>query len=208
LALPFPPPAGVAGSAVPPDSLARTSRRREAASRAFRAEAALAALTADLPLATDQAYAAKKRMELGIRPEDTAVEDDDTDYQVHIFGGSNRSGAWQVPRHIWMLNVFGGAELDFSDARFSAPTTKITLFCLFGGATFLVPEHVNTHSKAVCVFGGIDNRAPSTNEPGAPTILIEGVVLFGGATIKVKKTLKEHWLEFAASVRSMFGGAV
>lgn len=162
-------------------------------------------LTADLDLIADRSYAQKKRAELGVEAGDATPKS--VDHMVHIFGGGNRGGAWTVAKEIRMLNIFGGGELDFTAARFSARETHIKMMCLFGGATFYVPENVNTVSKAVCLFGGIDNRGPSTHDQDAPTLVIEGVVLFGGATIRIKKSLKDRWLEFADAVKEMFSPA-
>jgi hypothetical protein len=168
----------------------------------------LLSLTQDLDLVADKTYTEQKKAELGIPTASQYAEqmDDtgDTDHMINIFGGANRSGAWNVPSRINMLNIFGGADLDFSDARFTSRTTRITLFCVFGGANFYVRDGINTVSKALCIFGGIDNRAPSTNDRDAPTLLIQGLVLFGGARIKVRKTARERLLEFADSIRNMF----
>ena len=162
-------------------------------------------LTRDLDLKTDKQYAAQKKAELGIRMEERpAAEVDEVEHMINIFGGSNRRGAWDVPKEIRMINVFGGAELDFSDARFSAQTTYVTIFCMFGGVSFRVREGMRTVSKAVCIFGGVDNRAPSTTDPNAPTLLIQGLALFGGADIRVKKTPKQRLHEFASTLKEMF----
>ena len=169
----------------------------------------LVALTRDLELRADKGYAEQKRRELGIA---SGVEQlpsaqsgaNDIEHVINVFGGSNRSGAWDVPAEIKMINVFGGAELDFSNARFTSKVTTITMFCLFGGAQLYVREGMNTVSKAVCIFGGVDNRGPSTADPGAPTVVLRGLMIFGGADIKVRKTAKERLLEFADSIRAMF----
>jgi hypothetical protein len=166
----------------------------------------LLALTADLDLIADKAYQKQKREEFG--PQIAAPTNDanaDVDYMIHIFAGGNRSGVWTAPREIRMLNLFGGGELDFSQARFATGTTRVRMLCLFGGANFYLAEGMNAVSKALCIFGGIDNRAQSSADPNAPTVIIEGLVLFGGAHIRVKRTLKERWLEFANHVKSAFG---
>jgi hypothetical protein len=174
--------------------------------RAFEARShdELSSLTADLDLQVDKAYTEKKKSELGRRVDPSALPGKEAEYMIHVFGGSNRAGRWTVARNIWMLNLFGGGELDFTDARFSARETRIRMFCVFGGANFYVPENINTVSKALCVFGGIDNRAPSMDAPDAPTLVIEGLLLFGGVRISVKRTWRERWLEFANNVRDMF----
>jgi hypothetical protein len=164
-------------------------------------------LTKDLDLRADKQYAEQKRAELGIRvePVDDYHREDvgDVEHMINIFGGTNRSGQWDVPSRIHMLNLFGGSDLDFSEARFTSRTTRITMVTLFGGVHLRVREGVRTISKAVCIFGGVDNRGPSTTDPNAPTIVLQGLVLFGGADIKIKKTAKERWLEFADTVKEM-----
>jgi hypothetical protein len=167
-----------------------------------RTHEALISLTQDLELTTDEEYRERRESELGLRAE--AAEPRDVEHMVHVFGGSNRRGEWTVAKEIQMLNVFGGTELDFSEARFSAQTTRIKMICVFGGATLYVPEGVDVRSKAVCIFGGIDNRASSPSAGMGPTIIVEGFMLFGGAKIAVKKTLKERLIGFANMLRSTF----
>jgi hypothetical protein len=79
------------------------------------------------------------------------------------------------------------------------------MLCLFGGANVYVNENINTASHVVCLFGGVDNRGPSSADPSLPTVEVTGLVLFGSATIKIRKTVKERWLEFADHVRQAFG---
>ena len=165
-------------------------------------------LTKDLDLRADRQYAERKRAELGIRVQasDAYNREDagEVEHIINIFGGSNRSGQWDVPSRIRILTLFGGSDLDFSEARFTSQTTRITMLCIFGGVDLRVREGVRTVSKAVCIFGGVDNRAPSTSDPNAPTIVLQGLVLFGGVDIKIKKTAKERWLEFADTIKEMF----
>ena len=41
-------------------------------------------------------------------------------------------------------------------------------------------------------FGGLDNRASAMPNPNAPLLVVEGIVLFGGIDIRVKKTPKQR----------------
>ncbi len=184
-------------------SLEAFERRLDQALDAKSADA-LVALTDDLDLQVDRQYAQQKRAEFGIRTEPVPYARD-TSWMIHIFGGGNRRGAWTVPSEIWMLNIFGGADIDFSEARFTSPVTRIKMLTLFGGAQFYVNENINTQAHAICLFGGMDNRGPSNPDPGVPTVIVEGLVLFGGASIKIKRTLKERWLAFADQFKQAFG---
>ena len=138
----------------------------------------LSSLTEDLDLVVDNSFKEKKRRELGFQID--AGDAQDVDYVVNIFGGTKRGGPWSVPKELRMINIFGGAELDFCEARFSSQTTHIKVFCLFGGTDLYVPEGINTVSKAICIFGGIDEQVQSSNVMGVPTLILEGFILFGG----------------------------
>jgi hypothetical protein len=179
-------------------------RRLDAALDAT-ANAQLLELVHDLELAADPRYTAEKKAELGVRVEQAATPTaDDTEHIVNVFAGNSRKGSWHVPRAIRALNIFGGTELDFSSAHLTADTTVITVFCLFGGVNIRVPEGMRTVSKALAVFGGIDNRGSMSSDPKAPLLVVEGIVLFGGIDIRVKKTPKEKLREFADHLRTMF----
>jgi hypothetical protein len=162
-------------------------------------------LTADLDLRADRQYTATKKAELGLHVDPSAGSGvDDNDLIVNIFSGNHRRGAWDVPRAIRIVNVFGGAELDFSDARLTAETTYITVFCLFGGVNLRVRDGMRTISKALCIFGGVHNRSAPTPDPNAPLLVVEGICLFGGVDIRVKKTPRQRLTEFANTLRTMF----
>jgi hypothetical protein len=184
-------------------SLEAFERRLDQALDAKSAEA-LVALTSDLELEVDPQYAQRKRAEFGVQTQPVPYARD-VSYMIHVFGGGNRSGAWTVPREIFMLNLFGGCEIDFSNARFTSPVTRVRMLTLFGGAQFYVNENINTQTHALCLFGGIHNAGPSNPDPGTPTVIVEGLVLFGGADIRIKRTLKERWLAFAEQFRGAFG---
>ena len=161
----------------------------------------LTALTEDLDLKVDNSFKEQKQKNFNFQTNAHPVEG--VDHIVNIFGGTNRGGAWEVSKEIRMINIFGGADIDFSEAVFSSRRTHIKAFCLFGGANIFAPEGINVVTKAICIFGGVDNKMPSSNSPDAPVIVIEGFVIFGGLSIKLKKTFKERLRDFANSVKSM-----
>lgn len=169
----------------------------------------LLSLTRDLDLQTDSGYVARKRQELDFRYPGFADDPDDgtsdIEYVVDVFGGSDRGGAWRVPEEIRVFAIFGGSNVDFSEAVFTAPTTRVRLFCLFGGVDIYVPEGINTTVRAFSIFGGMSNKAPNAMRSGAPRLIVEGLIIFGGGDVKVRRTFKERLLEFADGLRAMFG---
>src|SRR5262245_5110030 len=104
-----------------------------------------------------------------------------------------------------MLNIFGGGEVDFSKAQFTSPVVHIKMLCLFGGVSIFVHEEQKVISKALCVFGGFDTRGGSAAVPGAPPSIIAGSVLCGGASVRVRRSMRERWLQFAEHVKAAFG---
>ena len=163
-------------------------------------------LVTDLEQLITPEFSAQKERQLNINY--AAGNHDETDTIVNILGGSNRSGQWTVPKEIRVLTILGGADIDFSDAIFTTPNVTIKILCLFGGDNIYVPENVNVVSKAFCILGGIDNTAPSISSRQAPTITVEGLVLFGGLDIKIKRTIKEKFVAFANQMKSMFDNRI
>lgn len=168
--------------------------------------ATLTSLTADLGDHVDAPYLERKHSQFGqFIP---VGEDKDSERVVTILGGNDRRGVWTVPRILGIVTVLGGTDLDMSEARLAARTTRINVFCLFGGIDIKVPEGVNTTMNVTCILGGADTNAPSSGDPDAPVLIIDGFVIFGGLDVKLRKTLRERVVAFADQLRSLFGGQV
>lgn len=159
-------------------------------------------LGADLESPQDESYSAQKERQFNVNY--GSHETAEVDNIISILGGNTRSGQWSVPKEIRVLSILGGSDIDFSDAIFTTPNVTIKVCCLLGGDNIYVPENVNVVSKAFCIMGGIDNKAPSIASRQAPTITIEGIVLFGGLDIKIKQTIKEKFVAFANQMKDMF----
>ena len=171
---------------------------------------ALVELVSDLPLTVDKAFVESKKQDLAANY--IAGEAEELDYMINIFSGSTRGGAWKVAKETRYLSIFSGTDIDFTDAQFSQEVVRIKIFSLFSGDTIYVPENVNVVSKAFCIFGGIDNLAPSQSNPSSvnqghanqPTIIIEGVSIFSGVSIKIRRSMKERFVGLADSLKNMF----
>lgn len=167
--------------------------------------AELIPLTADLDLEVDPGYVEHKREELTFRYDYDDTDARDVDYMINILGGGDRTGVWTAAGEIRALNLFGGGDIDFTHARFSSRVTTVRVVCFCGGMDIYVPEGVSTTVRTFNLLGGVSNKAPTTLDANAPRIVVEGLVMLGGLDVKVRRTMKERMLEFADSLRSMFG---
>jgi len=165
-------------------------------------------LTADLELTIDQDFISQKNKELGGDSEPySSVETNDSrevENIVNIFSGNDRTGEWTVAKETRIFSLFGGSDIDLSEAKFVHKTSRIRVFCLFSGIDIFTPEDINIISKAFCIFGGIDNKAPSTPDKNVPTLIIEGFVFFSGIDIKIKISFKERLIRFADGLKNLF----
>jgi hypothetical protein len=107
-----------------------------------------------------------------------------TDRMVAVFSGAERKGRWRVGRRIEAYAVFGGVDLDMREAVFESPVVEITGLWCFGGLTIKVPEGVEVRNEVMGVFGGSDVKRLGAPQPGAPVLVIKGVALFGGVSVR------------------------
>ena len=113
-----------------------------------------------------------------------------SDQIVAIFAGASRKHAWRVRKHTSILTVFGGAEIDLTQAIFESQDVEVNVFCLFGGIDLTVPPGTDVNNQVMAVLGGSDVGKLAPPDPSAPRIAVKGFVAFGGVDIhnpKVKK---------------------
>lgn len=107
---------------------------------------------------------------------------------VAIFGGAERKGRWRVPKRLDGFAMFGGIDLDFTDAVFEQREVTINIVTIFGGADIRVPENVTLQGGGgVGIFGGFDIKAHEAEDPNAPVVHVTGFALFGGVSARRKK---------------------
>jgi len=122
---------------------------------------------------------------------DATGQDLQPDKMIAIFGGVTRTGRWRVSKKIQAFALFGGMDLDLRDAVFEAPVVEIAGFWCFGGLDMKVPEGIDVRDQTAGIFGGTDVRDIGDPAPGAPTLVIKGVALFGGVSVRGRKGTKK-----------------
>jgi hypothetical protein len=123
---------------------------------------------------------------------DTAGQNPESDKLVAIFGGVTRSGRWRVRKNIQALALFGGMDLDLRGAIFEAPVVEISGLWCFGGLDIKVPEGLEVQDQTAGIFGGTDVRDIGDPAAGAPTLVIKGVTLFGGVSVRGPKKSRKQ----------------
>ena len=114
------------------------------------------------------------------------------DQIVAIFAGASRKHAWRVRKHTSILTVFGGTDLDLTQATFESQDVEINVFCLFGGIDITVPPGTDVNNQVMAVLGGSDVGKLAPPDPSAPRITVKGFVGFGGVDIKNPKVRKNR----------------
>jgi hypothetical protein len=109
-----------------------------------------------------------------------------TDNAVAIFGGSTRKGRWRVAARTNAFALFGGIEIDLTQATFEHREIVINATAIFGGIEVKVPENVTLRGHGAGIFGGFEVRSHDA-DPEAPVVIVRGAALFGGVDAKPKR---------------------
>ncbi|MEV6282038.1 DUF1707 domain-containing protein [Kribbella sp. NPDC051770] len=121
-----------------------------------------------------------------------ANPEDSFELVVGIFGGSERKGRWRVRRRTNVLAMFGGCDLDMSNAIFEGREVTVYAFAIFGGIDIVVPQGVEIRNQGFGIMGGYGvSGGQEEIDPTAPVVVLKGLALFGGVGAKVFKPKKK-----------------
>jgi predicted membrane protein len=106
-----------------------------------------------------------------------------------IFGGLERRMTSQDFQGGDITAIFGGVELDLSEANMQANETTLAITAIFGGVEMRIPPNWQIAFRGAPIFGGIEDktRTARVNDPAGTsikTLVITGAVIFGGLEIK------------------------
>ncbi len=107
--------------------------------------------------------------------------------EVNIFGGSKRKIANQKFIGGKITNIFGGAEIDLTQAELGEGEQHVLeVVCVFGGMSLIVPSDWLIHVDVVSIFGAFEDKRTiiKKSDEAKSKIIIKGVAIFGGGDIK------------------------
>lgn len=113
-----------------------------------------------------------------------AMNDDFID-AVAVFGSVKRIIMSKDFKGGEVVNIFGGAEIDFTHADIKGVVT-IEITQIFGGTKLLVPPHWQVRSDMAAIFAGIDDkRFGNAGAQSADKLLIlKGTSIFAGVDVR------------------------
>lgn len=126
----------------------------------------------------------KKNLDVDDSRSETWSDEDFVD-STSIFGGAKKNIISKKFRGGDLVNIFGGTDLDLSQADFTG-TAVIELTTIFGGTKLIVPSNWSIKSEAVIIFGGLEDKRKMQviTESSDKTLVLKGTVIFGGIDIK------------------------
>jgi len=106
-----------------------------------------------------------------------------------VFGGLERRMTSQDFQGGDITAIFGGIELDLTEANMQADAATLAITAIFGGVEVRVPPTWQVAFRGAPIFGGIEDktrtsRADNPANPNLKTLVITGAVIFGGLEIK------------------------
>jgi hypothetical protein len=119
---------------------------------------------------------------------------------VSIFSGNEKKGRWELPRHMRVVAIFGGATLDLRHAVVQPGVSIIETLTICGGIEIIVPPHIDVDCDGDAIMGAFtltrSKKGPASipPPPGAPVIRVIGDAYMGAVTIQVKAP-KEKMLD-------------
>ncbi|MEI6575435.1 MAG: DUF5668 domain-containing protein [Bacteroidota bacterium] len=109
---------------------------------------------------------------------------DDFFDDVAIFGGMDRTIHSDNFRGGKVVAIFGGSKLNMNHVTLSPGMNLIEMVCVFGGTQLMIPADWNVKLEVISIFGGLADKRPPVPVDMSKTLVIKGVVIFGGGDIK------------------------
>lgn len=106
-----------------------------------------------------------------------------------IFSGVERRITSQDFQGGRVTAIFGGVELDLSDANMQGDEAAMEVNAIFGGVELRIPENWQVAFRGTPIFGGISDktragRTVNVDDPSRKVLVLTGAVIFGGVEIK------------------------
>lgn len=106
---------------------------------------------------------------------------------ISVFGGGHKSYLINNFQGGRAIAVFGGSEIDLRGCKVHESGASLEIVTIFGGVTFQAPPDWDIVVDVVSIFGGFNDariKSPVVEINSKKTLVIKGVVIFGGGEVK------------------------
>ena len=126
-----------------------------------------------------------RRVHPVINPSDQTLEDGYI-HEENIFSGGKQRIMHQIFRGGHITCIFGGSEIDLSQAVLAEGINELEVDTIFGGVTIVVPSDWKIQLKMTSILGGFSDKRTFIKESPDPSriLIIKGSAIFGGGEIK------------------------
>jgi predicted membrane protein len=107
-------------------------------------------------------------------------------HEENIFSGGKQRVIHQVFRGGHINCIFGGSEVDLTQASLADGISELEVNTIFGGVTLIVPADWKIQLKMTSIMGGFADKRAYVKENTDPSklLIIKGSTIFGGGEIK------------------------
>jgi len=112
--------------------------------------------------------------------------DDGYIHEENIFSGGKQRVMHQVFRGGHINCIFGGSEVDLTQATLADGVSELEVNTIFGGVTLIVPADWKVQLKMTSIMGGFSDKRSYVKENSDPSrvLIIKGSTIFGGGELK------------------------
>jgi predicted membrane protein len=104
-----------------------------------------------------------------------------------FFGGGKKIITSKNLKGGSISTIFGGLEIDMTEADFENDVATVNISCIFGGVTLIVKPEWDVQMQVASILGGFNDKRklfkPNVSNQ-AKRLIIKGSVIFGGGEIK------------------------
>lgn len=115
-------------------------------------------------------------------PTSTSENSENIINRVLIFSGIKQRVLSDDFQKAELVVVFGGGELDLSQAKTKQKQIEIEVVAVFGGMKIIVPKNWHVQSEGMGILGGFNNKTELSGTKKT-TAKIDGVAIFGGVEV-------------------------
>jgi predicted membrane protein len=116
--------------------------------------------------------------------DDAGISGVDRIHESSIFGGWSKRFTSTNFRGGNISAIFGGLEIDLSEAKLSEKGGVLDISAVFGGVELRIPDSWVIEDRTSAILGGIDYKCSNSRGKSGKRLIINASAVFGGVEVK------------------------